>query len=349
MMSGRLHETSAALDRVLPIAERIDARETIAELLATRGWVVAASGRLQEALAILRGSLAFAEREGFTNAMFRSRMNLSSYLSEEDPHEAFRIAFDGLEIALRRGYDGWASSLLGNAAECALVVGEWAVVSEQADRLAETAGDWAWGAAPNIVRAILAAYRGDDRSAEARLDEVRAVTAGSADPQIRSAVLEAEARIDLAAGRLEDARAKLGAAREVIGETGGGTSAFYVAIRAAVWARQPAALELVLADARREGRPGRWIRTELDVGTAALAVFDGRSAEDEAIYGHAIESLRALRVDFQLALALADRATRFQTARVRPPTPPGAGDPRAARGPTVSRARAGRRGPDGRS
>jgi class 3 adenylate cyclase/tetratricopeptide (TPR) repeat protein len=308
MMCGRLRETSAALDRVLPIAERIDARETIAELLATRGWVVAASGRLQEALAILRGSLAFAEREGFTNAMFRSRMNLSSYLSEEDPREAFRIAFDGVEIALRRGYDGWASSLLGNAAECALVVGEWTVVSEQADRLAETAGDWPWGAAPNVARAILAAYRGDDRSAAARLDEVRAVTAGSADPQIRSAVLETEARIDLAAGRLEDALTKLGAAREVIGETGGGNSAFHVAIRAAVWARDPAALEHVLADARREARPGRWVRTELDVGAAASAALDGRSAEAEAIYERAIESLRALRADFQLAQALADRA-----------------------------------------
>jgi class 3 adenylate cyclase len=304
MMCGRLRETSAALDRVLPIAERIDARETIAELLATRGWVVAASGRLQEGLAILRGSLAFAEREGFTNAMFRSRMNLSSYLSEEDPHEAFRIASDGVEIALRLGYDVWASGLLGNAAECALVVGEWTVVSEQADRLAETAGDWPWGARPNMVRAILAAYRGDDRSAAARLDEVRAVTAGSADPQLRSAVLDAEARIDLAAGRLEDARAKLAAATEVIG----GTSPFYVAIRAAVWTRDPAALELVLADARREARPGRWVRTELDVGAAASAALDGRSAEAEAIYESAIGSLRALRVDFQLALALADRA-----------------------------------------
>ena len=115
LMSGSAAEARSLVDVILPTADRLGLREVVAELLPTRGWAIVVDGRTIEAVALLRGVLVFAEREGLFNAEMRSRMNLSSWLISDSPAEAFEIAWAGARRAWDRGYKGWASSAGGNA------------------------------------------------------------------------------------------------------------------------------------------------------------------------------------------------------------------------------------------
>jgi class 3 adenylate cyclase len=297
------------VDRILPLAERLDLRQAIAELLVTKAWAISVQGRLQEATALLRGALEFAERNGYTNAEFRARMNLSALTMVEDPHEMMEIAWAGVASARRLGYDTWASALMGNATELSILLGEWDSIERELSAQAEVEGEPSfWAAQPIGLAAILAAYRGDDAAAVESLRRVREFAGDTRDPQIIATVRIMAARIDLAGGRFDDA---VDALDKVVDAHLPGEFTAIAALlkgRVGVIRRDPSLIAAAAEIMDTQVPPGRWIQAELRALRATLDALAGRPVEALAGFDRAAAVLRELGVAFQLALVLLDRA-----------------------------------------
>ena len=87
---NRRPEAVAVVDRVLPVAERLDMLPVVAELLVTRGTALASIGREYEGIAVLDGGLRLAAANGLTATELRARINLSGLLSHVRPAGGLR-------------------------------------------------------------------------------------------------------------------------------------------------------------------------------------------------------------------------------------------------------------------
>jgi tetratricopeptide (TPR) repeat protein len=185
LMSGEAGQAAALIEETLPIVERLGLRDVVAELLPSKGWALAAQGRPLEAMALHRGALAFAQRDGRFRAEMRARMNFSAVAGWEDTREAMLVARDGVERARERGYEGWAVSAAGNACSLAFLLGEWDWVLGTVAEMGLDERDGPWEQAPGLVAAAIHAYRGDLERAERTFGRIEAITAPLDDHQLR--------------------------------------------------------------------------------------------------------------------------------------------------------------------
>ena len=307
LMSG---DTAAALEvteALLPIAERLGLRGVVAELLPTWGWALNAAGRPLEALAVLRGSLVFAEREGLFSAEMRTRMNLSSFAIQESPAEALDVAWTASVRARERGYVGWSRSAAGNACSCARPLGEWDRIEEIGTEL-DVLGDWQspWDIEVPAEICIIRGYRG--RVAEARdlIDRFERQFDDIADPQIHLSLLKVREHLALAEGDLGESIRVGREADELVDKLGvEGLSSESLAC--AVEARDAERVGEVVAGLIRNGRAGRISLAVQQAASGAQRVLGGdRSAFVDL--DRASDVLRADGVRFDLALLLRSRA-----------------------------------------
>ena len=307
LMSGAHAAARDLIETILPMADRLGLREVVAELLPSRAWAIAAEGRALEALALLRGALVFAEREGLFSAEMRSRMNLSAYGLSESPAEALEVAWTGCRRARERGYTGWAISAAGNACECALVLGQWDRVEAMAAEL-DALGAWTnpWDfATPGLVCAVRG-YRG--RGAEARelLDRFDAQFPDVPDPQVRGTIVVARAHLAYAEGDLEETIRLSRESDRLSVELGVGADHLLPGA-AAIERRDAGRLADIVAIIGEGADSGRLTRVQGDVLTGALRVLrgdlDGLSELDRACATFRAEGLR-----FYLAVSLRARA-----------------------------------------
>jgi class 3 adenylate cyclase len=307
LMSGDHAAALEVIEATLPIAERLGLRGVVAELLPSWGWALSGDGRPLEAMAILRGALVFAEREGLFGAEMRSRMNLSSFAVQESPAEAFEVAWTASVRARERGYIGWSHSAAGNACSCARPLGEWDRIEAIGVEL-DVLGDWLspWDFAVPAEICIIRAYRG--RIAEARdlIERFERQFGDVADPQVTLTLLSASENLALAEGDLAES---IRASREVeglvdqLGVEGLSTEAF----AAAVEARDAERVGEVSAAIKRGGTGGRISIAVQAAASGALRVLDGdRSALPEL--DRAADVLRLEGVRFDLALLRRARA-----------------------------------------
>jgi tetratricopeptide (TPR) repeat protein len=206
LMSGAHEAALELIERTLPIADRAGLREVVAELLPSRAWAIAAEGRGLEALALLRGALIFAEREGLFTAEMRTRMNLSAWASDESPAEAFDVAWTACRRARERGYMTWAMSAAGNACGAAILLGEWDRVETLALEL-DVLGEWtrAWSFTMPAAVCVMRALRGHAAEAHELLDRFDRQFPDVTDPQVAQTVLETRAVVAFAEGDLAEA------------------------------------------------------------------------------------------------------------------------------------------------
>ena len=267
LMNGEPDRAAPLIEETLPIAERLGLRDIVAELLPSKGWALAAQDRAIEALILHRGALAFAMREGRFRAEMRSRMNLSALAVLEDPSEAFEVARAGIERARERGYDNWAISLTGNAAESALQIGEWGWIEATVAALGLDDRTAPWEQSPLLALAVIEAYRGHPDIAEGLLERVATTMAGVDDFQLvasqRQTVAEvAFARGDfaMAAGEAEASRLATLTAGQPVEPLGG-----YVALER----RDREALGRYVGS-RQGGRAQAWILEAFAAGSEVL-------------------------------------------------------------------------------
>jgi class 3 adenylate cyclase len=313
MMAGDPAAATPVIEEVLPMAEATGAQGVIAEILATKAWALTASGRVVEAIALLRGNLIQTERHGPLRARLRSCMNLSSHLTGIDPREAFDVAREGYEIARRLGYTEWSLSLAGNAAECAFDLGEWSWIEAVVGTIdPEESVQALFGGAALAFGSHVEAFRGRQREAETLLQQALAASGDTEDPQVLAVRLQARLQSALATGDLAQ---------------GGTAIAEFLALDPRQLADQDRALMTAARLSVLRGRPGE-VRDRIDgLATAsrlavattdaariahALALLDLVAGGDPARSVERMDAaagvFRAYGVRFQLAYARLDRA-----------------------------------------
>lgn len=309
LMTGDPAAAMSVIEEMLPSAERIVATETISELLASRMWALAALHRPTEAIAVGRGNLQLADQEHFLNAWFRTTMNLSSQLVSVDPRESLAVARAGLDRARRLGYDEWAISLAGNAADAAFWTGDWAAVDETVRAYDPDETYALFGASLLHLGVLIDASRGRFVEAEATLRRADAVVGDSRDPQVRASRELAAAYIGFARGDLATVREAVDARASA--ESPSNDPFWLVTARASGWAGDVAWAETLLdralasprmVPASLEAADARTIRALLDA-RAGRAGPEAAAASDAAA-----ASQRDVGAAFPLALNRLERA-----------------------------------------
>ncbi len=306
LMSGSAQLALPVLERAIDAAEQIDDRATLAELFASKGWADAATGRLQQGIALLRAALRLAEQADATTARFRAAMNLSGHLVADDPREAFTIAREHAEMARRLGYYEWAQSLAGNASDVAFSIGDWAFIEDLSRQIDADEISGLFRMAVHINLAIVEACRGRRERGWEILDDVRRGYASSEDPQVRLAMPIMASIIALVG---DD---PIGAMRFVdealtVGFDLGDHSVEMLGVRAAIWARDPIAVERYLRPILETGMQGRHRRIRLRLALAGRAAIEGRAEEAERAYDEGLRELAGYDLPVDMALAIIER------------------------------------------
>jgi class 3 adenylate cyclase len=293
------------LDRLLPVAERLDLLEETAHALARRAGTLYRLDRPRESMMVLRGTHELAVANGLVDVDRATRTNLTFREQFADPAAGLALAREGLEFARRRGSANFGFMMVGNAVSCALRTGEWPWA---ADLLGEWLANEITGAfylELFVDRAVLKSLRGDDPSADLAEAE-RLVVEFMGDPQYPSYVHWGRAWAAFTARRLEEARQEATIAAE--------TTGFFVPIslplaaRAALWAGDAAEAGAIVA--RLESSVVRGQAIELDVVTlrAGLAALEGRRPDAVTGYREALRGWRGLGLAFDEAMAALDMA-----------------------------------------
>ena len=308
LSSGYVHRDDLAvlawLERLLPIAERLDLLPQTAAALSRLSGTLYRLDRPREALIILRGTHELAVANGLVDVDRDTRTSLTFYEQYADPGAGLAMAREGLEIAVRRGSTVYGFLMVGNAVSCAIRVGEWEAASALLDEWLgnEITGDFFLEL--YVDRAVLTALRGGDASDD--LAEAERLVTKVQDTQYTSYCHWGRAWAAFAAGRLDEAREEAGSAAQV--------TPFFVPIslplagRAALWAGDAAAAGAVVT--RIEASVGRGQAIALDFATlrAGVAALEGRRTDAIAGYREALRGWRQLGLAFDEAMAALDIA-----------------------------------------
>jgi class 3 adenylate cyclase/tetratricopeptide (TPR) repeat protein len=289
MLTEEYEQSLAYVERALVAAARLDDVATVAEALTTKGPVLQALGRRQEAIAILVGAVHLAEEHGFHLTQLRATFNLAGRLSGEDPAGSFQVALEGLDLARRLGMRDWLTMMVEIASGQAFVIGQWDWALGQA---AEFSDDpTAWSARSGLAEraAVIHAYRGDMAEAERMMGIVEAQIEGMTDPQVTMSHLWARYDVGISSGRYVEAYEAAVVIPTVFRLSAGGAypSACAAALLAGDRERFDRALGL-LRDAEAEGLAGT-------LGRVLLRMF---VALQEALAGRPDEAVPALRHGF---------------------------------------------------
>jgi class 3 adenylate cyclase/tetratricopeptide (TPR) repeat protein len=305
LMAGHPSDALAVLDALAGPAEAAGDRSVIADLLVSRGWALSAAGRQQEAIALLRGAIVLAERDAPPQARFRAAMNLSANLFEDDPRESERIALDHYRVARRLGYEAWSQSLAGNAAGPAVSTGNWALVEQLTQELADDEEHGIFRGSADISLAEVRALQGRMEDAETVLARVRAEQEGSEDPQVLLGLRWLDMVLDvLVRGRASElSPVDVPDLLPLLLE-----QARQYWFRGALWTGTVLDLEFARDFQSRPLPSVRFTRAVRVSSLGLLAALEGRDGEARAWLDDAIGSFRELDLPVELALALIDRA-----------------------------------------
>jgi len=124
-------------DRALGRAERIDDEPLIADILITKGALIAQEGRAHEGLACLHAGVALAEANQLTSILVRGLLNTSATQFGRDLRDAFEMARRAMVMARRFGLRSSLATAAGNAFEAAVRAGEWDWATENAREVLE--------------------------------------------------------------------------------------------------------------------------------------------------------------------------------------------------------------------
>ena len=297
------------LEQYLPIAERLGLLEATARGILGRGVSLLALGRPREGLVLLRGAHQLALANDLHEVEFNARVLQTFFEQWGEPAVGLALGREGFEVGRRLGSRVYGFGMVGNSAFCAFRVGEWDWAAALLDEwlgIEVTASGWAEFF---VDRAILRAMRGDDGSAD--IAEAAALRAKITDPQFESYELLARAWAALSAGDLSAARAN--AERAVAMTDYFGPLALPLAVRAALWAGDPAEAAAAVAAFDTVSSWGLALELDRAAARAGVAALHGRGAEALAGYREALRGYRGLGLAFDEAAAAVDMATVLPT------------------------------------
>jgi class 3 adenylate cyclase/tetratricopeptide (TPR) repeat protein len=303
LFRDRPEEALPAIDEALRTAERMGRRRTTINLIITKAWALWTLGSYRESLALLTGAMHLADREGHPFTRSRARFNLSSQLVIEDPHEALRLAREGMELNAQVGIQN--ASMAGNAAGAALVAGKLDQVLELEADVANVRTSL--GQFVHAIAAVALAIRGQIDQGRQQQAEVAAIVAESDSTQDVASMRMIEAALELAAGRFTEAYRLAVDARD---SYRGGESpiAATFAAHAAVLGGDVEAVHSAVEWLTDNGPPARWLDRSTRTARSGLKALEGDTAGALADYRKVINEWRSADLPYDLALALIERA-----------------------------------------
>ena len=124
-LEQRNHEAVALADRALEIAERLDLYETMASALITKGGILANHGRPVEGLSLIGTARELANDHGLLTIESRALTNLTIIMASRDVQATWDLEMQALEFARRIGRRDSELTVIGNAGEDAVRLGDW--------------------------------------------------------------------------------------------------------------------------------------------------------------------------------------------------------------------------------
>jgi tetratricopeptide (TPR) repeat protein len=295
----------AWIERLLPIAERLDLLPFTASGLATAAGILYRLDRPRQSLVLLRGTHELAVAHGLADVDRNTRTSLTFYGQFDDPAAGLAMAREGLEIAGRRGSLSYGFMMVGNSVSCSIRTGEW-------DWGATLLEEWLTNDITGgfylelfVDRSVITSLRGGDASSDIAEAE-RLLADFQDDTQFPSYVHWARAWAALAAGRLDEARTEATAAVHV-------TSYFLpisgpLATRAALWAGDVLAAKALVGRLDASVVRGQAFGLDIRTARAGLAALEGRRSDAVAGYREALRGWRQLGLAFDEAMAVLDLA-----------------------------------------
>jgi class 3 adenylate cyclase len=300
----------AWVERLLPIAERLNRLDMIVGALMSRGSGLIKIDRMHEGTLLTRGAHELALAHDFRDIEWSGRVLLTFYDQWDDPARGVAMAREGLEIAKRLGSRLYAIGMYGNAVVSAIRTGEWTLARSMMDEALALDTTMNVTAEYYCDRAVLEAITGGE--AAPWIEQARQSRAEITDPQYESYGYWAEAWGHLAAGRYGEARS---AAEHAVRATGYFRPlAWPIAGHAAVWAGDAIGARAMLDAFDAAALRGAAI--ELDHATlrAAVAGLEGRTSEALAGLRDSIKGFRNLSLVFDAALATIDLVSAIPIA-----------------------------------
>ncbi len=303
MFRDEAEQALAAVSSALEAAERLGFDAEALQMIITKSWALSAVGRFREALALLIGAKQMADDEDHVWTRVRSRFNLSSYSTIDNPQRGLTTALEG--VAIDQQYGIHHAGMAGNAAENAFVIGEFDEVLRLVASTDEVQS--AMGLSIHGFAAAVAALRGDGERAKELLAPVAEEISASTSRQDESYLRYLEAILALGAGSLAEARRLALESRAAYGGTGQQESAM-LAAHIAVLQRD---LEAVtqdsawLAEHRIAARRRELVVRAIEAGRLAL---EGSVDAARQAYRQIIDDLRAAGLTRDLAFTLLEQA-----------------------------------------
>jgi tetratricopeptide (TPR) repeat protein len=302
--AGRVDASLEHVDRALDIAEAIPLPETISQALNTKHLGITARGRIEEAHALVKHSLAIALDHDLPRAAVRAYINVSNLM-----HELLRLddalgyQTDGVAFARRAGIRFAEWWLLAHRVYTHYALGEWDAAERDAAEIPDPAEIQdatppAATAAATLVHIHLA--RGDLEWAEEAAAKHWLPTLESDDVQTSAFAAMMLATIDVGSGRHREALAHADVALAHLPTLGANHAAtreaWIQAMLAALALRDPdqaARLMSLMAD-RPAGHVGTYTQAQMARFRAALAAAEGRHDDVEAHFRTAEATLAEL-------------------------------------------------------
>ena len=280
----------------------IDARVTL-------GTAHAEGGAADEGMELLRQAITEAEAAGFSGIQLRALNNLAWVIVTNDPHETFRTARKGLDLARLLGNREMAIQLLDVASVVAIDTGDWdwavAALEEASAEEVPTVYRVDFAVTQTIIRAM----RGIEDPARP-IDGIGALEA-DLDPLALGSISHARAVVAMTSGNILDAL-ELGqvAARRTAGFEQ--FAAFALVGRMAAWSGNAEAATDALAELEAHASSGRSAaatRHTLRAAVAFLRTGKKRAAPGAAgrEWSAALRGWRDLDLPLRLGLCYLDR------------------------------------------
>jgi class 3 adenylate cyclase/tetratricopeptide (TPR) repeat protein len=276
MRAGSREPAMDAADRSLAIAERLNLEPIVAEALENKASALNQLGRRRESIALHESVVQMAVRLPDRVFEMRARNNMAAALGDDEPVRATQLTVDSMEMAREIGVRGMYNWLVAMVALGLRSAGDtW---DEHLERMREALDTASVRSDRVRLRALIAGFelaRGDG------LDEIgpemKEMVGDSTDPDDRFALLITIAYASLMSGDPDTAYAVALEAGALQSQNAEGARG--LALRAAVWARDPDRMRAAAATVADSPSTGAVSQAFRAAAAGAVAFADGRTSD----------------------------------------------------------------------
>ena len=305
MRAGDYERAIRVADAALEWAEPHNLESIIADTFNNKGSTLGNAGRRREADAIISEAIRIADTGGFINAALRARNNLATIVLDDDPMRALETGREGRDLALRLGNRGQGNWLSGSTAYWAIAAGsEWDAELAILDEALSATGTTAPADRHRMlgIGTIIRMSRGEDASATVK--ELEALFAQIGDPAAGMGLALVRANWAAEQGRYADAFDEFMRGADIF-------PAYELlvvppAMRSALWLRDQTRAATAVARLEASLFTGRFAIASLVWARAGLVALRGHRLEAVKGFKDAVERLRALGQEFEVALVILD-------------------------------------------